>query len=256
MTLKNQHPPTKKKVIAYAAFLWVKNIAAHLTALFREGMKWTLPIFTKIARENPHRFDSIYLERWVVLSWLKMSLPKGIEKFHHPTQGTKNKERSRWRSICCEWSFSGLCLYRLKFWKVPTSAITYFTTCNKHTFVPEIQKKHRTFLCTFLFSDPKDHSFSINYKCNLRGVAPEKSMMRSLVPWSRSLETVFPALGQRQPNKTFASKGIPYSFGEGFLAAEWGRCFLIPTSSQTKKLAVKSSYVHQYCWWKKSETTT
>ena len=154
-----------------------------------------------------------------------MSLPKGIEKFHHPTQGTKNKERSRWRSICCEWSFSGLCLYRLKFWKVPTSAITYFTTCNKHTFVPEIQKKHRTFLCTFLFSDPKDHSFSINYKCNLRGVAPEKSMMRSLVPWSRSLETVFSSPGATTTQQNLRVKRNTIFFWWGFSCCRMGEMF-------------------------------
>ena len=84
------HTHQKKKVIAYSAFLSGEKIsAARLTALWRTNKMDGLPMFTKIATENPHRFDGIYLERWVCLSWLKMSLPKGIEKFHHPTQGTK-----------------------------------------------------------------------------------------------------------------------------------------------------------------------
>ena len=184
-----------------------------------------LPMFTKIARENPHRFDGIYLAqneftrgyREVSPSYSRNETRKGVDE--------DLSVNDHFRVCVCIGSILG---------KYPHQRSPNLQPATNTPLSQKFKKKHRTFLCTFLFSDPKDHSFSINYKCNLRGVAPEKSMMRSLVPCSRSLEIFFPAL-QRQPNKTFTSKGIPYSFGEGFLAAEWGRCFFIPTSSQTKK---------------------
>lgn len=148
-------------------------------------------MFTKIARENPTPFwwhlpgkmgVSFIAQNEFTRGYREVSPSYSRNKTRKGVDEDLSVVNDHVRVCVCIGSILG---------KYPHQRSPNLQPATNTPLSKKFKKKHRTFLCTFLFSDPKDHSFSINYKCNLRGVAPEKSMMRSLVPCSRSLEIVF-----------------------------------------------------------------